>query len=45
MNVVQIRHWNPTLSNQTLLRHVQIEEIERVVNGFDFSDFDEPTVD
>jgi hypothetical protein len=36
---------HPTFGDQTFLGHVQIEEIQRVVDGFDFTHFDEPVAD
>lgn len=40
---VQRRH--PALSNETLLRHVQIEQVQRVVNGLDLAHLYEPVLD
>ncbi len=45
MNCLQVRYRNPALGNETLLRHVQVEEVERVVDGLDLPDFDEPVLD
>lgn len=42
MNSFQIGDWNPALSNQTFLSHIQIKEIQRVVDGLDFTNFGEP---
>lgn len=45
LNIFQIQDGHPTLGNQTLLSHVQIEEIERVVDRLDFAHFDKPVLD
>lgn len=33
---------DPALGNQTLLRHVQVEQVESVIDGLDLADLDEP---
>ena len=45
MNRFQIGDRNPALGNQALLRHVQVEEIQRVVDGLDLAHLDEPVLD
>lgn len=42
---VQIRDRTPHLCDQTLLCHVNVAEVERVVDGLHFSHFDEPHPD
>lgn len=32
----------PALADETLVGHVQVEQVERVVDGFDLAHFDEP---
>ena len=36
---------HPALGDQTLLRHVQVEPVERVVDGLDLAHLDEPGAD
>lgn len=45
LNGLQIQYWNPAFSNETLLRDIQIEEIQGMIDRFYFPDFDEPILD
>lgn len=45
LNVFQVQNWNPTLCNQAFLCYIKIEEIQRVIDSFDFSNFNKPILD
>jgi len=45
LNLLQVIDGAPAFTDETLLRHVQIEHIERVVDRFDLPHFDEPDFD
>ena len=40
-----VQHGYPALRDETLLCDIQIEEIQRVVDGLDLSHLDEPVLD
>uniref|UniRef100_A0A1B0CGE4 Uncharacterized protein n=1 Tax=Lutzomyia longipalpis TaxID=7200 RepID=A0A1B0CGE4_LUTLO len=42
LNGLNIKYRHPTFRNETLLCHVQIKEIERVIDCLDFAHFHEP---
>lgn len=42
---LKIEGRNPALSDQTLLRDIQIEQIQRVINGLYFTHFNKPLYD
>ena len=42
---LDVRGRDPTLGDQTLLSHVQVEEVEGVVDGLDLADLDEPRLE
>lgn len=44
LNGLDVQHWHPAFSNQTLLRDVQVEQVERVINRFDFANLNEPVL-
>lgn len=41
---LQVEPWDPALGDQTLLAGVQVEEVERVVDGLDLADLHEPNL-
>ncbi len=45
LNLVQVLYRTPTFCNQTLLSDIQIEEIQGVIDGFQFANLDEPDTD
>lgn len=45
MDGLDVQHGNPTFGDETLLGHVQVEQVERVVNRFDFADLHEPVLE
>jgi hypothetical protein len=45
LNRRQIGGRDPALSYQTLVGHVQVEEVEGVIDGFDLPHLDEPQLD
>ena len=45
LNLVQVFYGTPTFGYQTLLRHVQIEHVQCVVDRFDLANFNEPNFD
>ena len=42
LNLVQVLYGAPTFGNQALLRHVQVEHVQCVVDRFDLANFNEP---
>jgi len=45
LDLFEIVDRTPTLGDEAFLRHVQVEHVERVVDGFDLAHFDEPHFD
>ena len=45
LDLFQIGSRDPAFGDQTLLGHVQVEQIQGVVDGFDLADLDEPPLD
>jgi len=43
--LLKVVDWTPTLADETFLRDVQVEHVERVVDGFDLAHLDEPYFD
>lgn len=39
-----VQNWHPAFSNQTLLSHVQVEQVERVINRLDFANLHKPVL-
>lgn len=42
LNGLDIQNWNPAFSDETLLGHIQVKQVQRVVDGLDLADLDEP---
>jgi hypothetical protein len=40
-----VKNRHPALGDQTLMRHVQVEQVQRVVNRLDLADFHEPVLE
>jgi hypothetical protein len=45
LNGLQVQNRHPALCDQTLLGHIQVEQVQRVINGFDLAHFNEPVLD
>jgi hypothetical protein len=45
LNGLQVQRRHPALSNETLLCHVQVEQVQSVVDGFDLAHLHEPVGD
>ena len=45
LDLVEVGHGAPALGDETLLGDVQVEHVERVVDGLDLTHLDEPHLD
>lgn len=45
LDAIEISDGTPALGDETLLRDVQVEHVERVVDGLDLAHLDEPHLD
>ena len=44
MDLVKVIDWTPALADEALLRHVDVEEVEGVVDGLDLAHLYEPVL-
>ena len=39
---LEVLDWQPALADETLVSHVEVEQVQRVVDRFDLAHFDQP---
>jgi hypothetical protein len=45
LNGLQVQNRHPALRDQTLLGHIQVKQVQCVIDGFDLAHFHEPVLD
>ena len=45
LDLLEVVDWTPALADEALLRHVQVEHVQRVIDRLDLAHLDEPLLD